>query len=303
MKVLVTGSEGFVGRNLVKYLRGRGFDVISLDISGGELRLDVTDFDILSRSLSNIDFDAVVHLSAIANIPESIRDPYGCFKVNVYGTLNILEVASRKNVRRFIYASSANVYGLPLKLPVDEDTPLNPRTPYDYSKVAAETIVQSYWKTKKLPIVIFRSWKLFGEYDVPTTAIPSFIRACLKNETIKLYNSGRDTTDPTYIENYCIAVELALTREEAVGEVFNIGTGNEISIRQLAELIRKLTSSYSEITLLPPRTEAEKEPMRSYPSIEKIKKLLGYTPKISLEEGLRRTIQYYRQLLEVETIK
>jgi nucleoside-diphosphate-sugar epimerase len=303
MKVLVTGSEGFVGRNLVRYLKDGGFDVIGLDISGGELRLDVTEFEALSRSLSNIDFDAVVHLSAIANIPESIRDPYGCFKVNVYGTLNILEIASRKNVRRFIYASSANVYGLPLKLPVDEDTPLNPRTPYDYSKVAAETIVQSYWKTKKLPTVIFRSWKLFGEYDVPTTAIPSFIRACLKNETIKLYNSGRDTTDPTYVENYCIAVELALTREEAVGEVFNIGTGNEISIRQLAELIRKLTSSDSEIALLPPRTEEEKEPMRSYPSIEKIKKLLGYTPKTSLEEGLKRTIQHYKQLLQVETIK
>ncbi|MCL7390369.1 MAG: GDP-mannose 4,6-dehydratase [Thaumarchaeota archaeon] len=302
MKVLVTGSEGFVGRNLVKYLKDRGFDVIGLDISGGELRLDVTDFDALLRSLSNIDFDAVVHLSAIANIPESIRDPYRCFKVNVYGTLNILEIASRKNVKRFIYASSANVYGLPLKLPVDEDTPLNPRTPYDYSKVAAETIVQSYWKTKKLPTVIFRSWKLFGEYDVPTTAIPSFIRACLKNETIKLYNSGRDTTDPTYIENYCIAIELALTREEAIGEVFNIGTGNEITIRQLAELIRKLTNSDSEIALLPPRTEEEKEPMRSYPSIEKIKKLLGYTPKTSLEEGLKRTIQYYKQLLEAETI-
>jgi len=303
MKVLVTGSEGFIGRNLVKYLKDRGFEVFSLDISGGELRLDVTEFDTLSRSLSNIDFDAVIHLAAIANIPESIKDPYKCFKVNVYGTLNILEIASRKNIRRFIYASSANVYGLPLKLPVDEDTPFNPRTPYDYSKVAAEAIVQSYWKIKKLPTVIFRSWKLFGQYDVPTTAIPTFIRACLKNEPIKLYNSGRDTTDPTYIENYCIAVELALTKDEAVGEVFNIGTGNEISIRQLAELIRRLTSSESEIILLPPRTETEKDPMRSYPSIDKIKKRLGYNPKISLEQGLKRTIQYYKQLMEVERIK
>ena len=154
MKVLVTGSEGFIGRNLVKYLKDRGFEVFSLDISGGELRLDVTEFDTLSRSLSNIDFDAVIHLAAIANIPESIKDPYKCFKVNVYGTLNILEIASRKNIRRFIYASSANVYGLPLKLPVDEDTPFNPRTPYDYSKVAAEAIVQSYWKIKDRKSVV-----------------------------------------------------------------------------------------------------------------------------------------------------
>ncbi len=297
MKVLVTGSEGFVGKNLAKYLKNKGFEVIGLDVSSGELNVDVTDFNGLYEALSKIDFDAVIHLAAVANIPESIRDPYKCFRTNVYGTLNVLEVASRMNVRRFIYASSANVYGLPLKLPVDEDTPFNPRTPYDYSKVAAETLVQSYWRSKKLPTVIFRSWKLFGEYDVPTTAIPSFIRACLRNEPIKLYNDGRDTTDPTYVENYCLAVELALTREEAVGEVFNIGTGNEVSIRQLAELIRKLTNSDNEILLLPPRTEAEKEPMRSYPSIEKIKKTLGYTPKIPLEEGLKKTIQYYREQL------
>lgn len=297
MKVLVTGSQGFVGKNLAKYLNYRGFEVIGLDISNGMLRADVTDFDALSRALSKVDFDAVVHLAAVANIPESIRDPYNCFKVNVYGTMNMLEIASRKNIERFIYASSANVYGLPLKLPVDEDTPLNPRTPYDYSKVAAETIVQSYWKNKNLPIVILRSWKLFGEHDVPTTAIPNFIKACLKNEPLKLYNGGRDTTDPTYIENYCIAVELALNIEEAIGEVFNIGTGNEVSIRQLAEMIRKLTNSSSEVLLLPPRTEAEKEPMRSYPSIEKAKNILGYTPRISLEEGLKKTIQYYRQQL------
>ncbi len=296
MKVLVTGSKGFVGKNLVRYLRNRGFEVIGLDISNEWLSIDITDFDALSKNLSNLDFDAVIHLAAIANIPESIKDPYRCFKVNVYGTLNILEIASRRNVDRFIYASSANVYGLPLKLPVDEETPFNPRTPYDYSKVAAEMLVESYWKTRKLPIVIFRSWKLFGEYDVPTTAIPNFIRACLKNEPIKLYNSGKDTTDPTYIENYCFAVELALTREDAVGEKFNIGTGNEVSIRQIAELIKKLTNSNSEILLLPPRTEAEKEPMRSYPSIEKIRNKLGYTPKVSLEEGLKRTIKHYQEL-------
>ncbi|MEN2975395.1 MAG: GDP-mannose 4,6-dehydratase [Candidatus Caldarchaeales archaeon] len=296
MKVLVSGSRGFVGRNLVEYLRNRGYQVIGLDIDEIDgLRLDISDFDKLWNSLSSINFDAVVHLAAITNIPLSIKEPYKCFKVNVYGTLNMLEVASKKKVERFLYASSANVYGLPLKVPVDETTPFNPRVPYDYSKVASEQLVQSYWKTEKLPIVIFRSWKLFGEYDVPTTAIPSFINACLKNDPIKLYNGGRDTTDPTYIENYCHAVELALTKEEAVGEVFNIGTGREVSIREIAETIKRLMNSNSEIVMLPPRTEAEKEPMRSYPSIEKIKRILNYTPKISLEEGLKKTIKFYSE--------
>lgn len=299
MRVLITGSEGFVGRNLARYLMERGFEVLRLDLGGdAELRLDVSDFDGLWAALSKERFDAVIHLAAIANIPKSIQDPYLCFKVNSLGTLNMLEVSARKSVKRFIYASSANVYGVPLELPVRETTPFNPRTPYDYSKAASEMFVESYHRVKGLPTVILRAWKLFGEHDVPTTAIPRFINACLRNEPIQLFNAGKDTTDPTYIENYCYAVELALQREEAVGEAFNVGTGNEVSIRELAEMIKRLTGSASEIRLLPPRTEAEKEPMRSYPSIEKISRLLGYSPRIGLEEGLRRTIEHYRSQLK-----
>lgn len=302
MKVLVTGAGGFVGWNLSQYLERRGFKVLRLDLrEEAEIRADVSDLQGLWSALEGEDFDAVVHLAAIANIPKSLEDPYLCFKVNSLGTLNMLEVSLRKGVRRFLYASSANVYGVPVELPVRETTPFNPRTPYDYSKVASEAMVESYHKAKGLPTVVFRAWKLFGERDVPTTAIPRFIRACLRGEPIQLYNAGRDTTDPTYIENYCYAVELALTRGEAVGEKFNVGTGNEVSIRELAEMIRRLTGSETEIRLLPPRTEAEKEPMRSYPSIEKLEQVLGYRPKVSLEEGLKRTIEYYRRLEESKT--
>jgi len=299
MRILITGSQGFVGKNVSKYLEERGHEVLRADIvSDAELVFDVSDFNQTWKKLEKEKFDAIIHLAAIANIPKTIEDPYRCFKVNSFGTLNMLEVASRKNVERFIYASSANVYGVPVELPVKETTPFNPRTPYDYSKVISEYLVESYHKTRGLPTVVLRSWKLFGEYDVPTTAIPRFIKACLTNQPIQLYNEGRDTTDPYHIENYCYAVELALKRDEAIGEAFNIGTGNEVSIRELAELIRKLTGSDTEIKLLPPRTQAEREPMRSYPSIEKIEKKLGYTPKINLEEGLKRTIKYYKLLLQ-----
>ena len=296
MKILITGSEGFVGKNLRNYLTSKGHTVIGIDLrEGADIKADVSDFNSLWNNLENMEFDAVIHLAAIANIPKTLEDPYQCYKVNSFGTLNMLEASSRRKVKRFIYASSANVYGVPVELPVSEQTPLNPRTPYDYSKVISENLVKSYHRHRGLPTVIFRAWKLFGEYDVPTTAIPRFIKAALRNEPIQLYNAGRDTTDPTYILNYCHAVELALEREEAVGEVFNIGTGNEISIRELAELVKKLTNSSSKLQLLPPRTRAEKEPMRSYPTIEKIKKKLGYKPIITLEEGLKRTIEHYRK--------
>jgi len=301
MRILVTGSEGFVGRNLCRYLEDRGYEVLRVDMAGSaEIRLDVANFDACLAKLMDLRFDAVVHLAAVANIPRCLEDPYQCFKVNSLGTLNVLEIASRRSVERFIYSSSANVYGVPLELPVKETTPFNPRTPYDYSKIASEAMVESYRRARGLRTVIFRSWKLFGEYDVETAAIPRFIMACLKGEPLTLYNAGRDSTDPTYIANFCHAVELALRRDEAVGEVFNLGTGNEITIRELAEKIREMTGSSSELRLLPPRTEAEREPMRSYPSIEKIRRRLGYEPVVSLEEGLRRTIEFYRRSLGLD---
>lgn len=301
MRVLITGSEGFVGWNLRRYLTEKGYEVVGLDLKeGAELKADVSSMKSLWSALKNIEIDAIIHLAAIANVPKTLEDPYTCYKINSFGTLNILEVAARKKVRRLIYASSANVYGVPLELPVREETPLNPRTPYDYSKVISEKLVESYHKHQGLPTVILRAWKLFGERDVPTTAIPRFITACLTGKPIELYNAGRDITDPTHILNYCHAVELSLKKEEAIGEVFNVGTGGKISIKDLAELIKKLTNSDSELKLLPPRTEAEKEPMKSYPSIEKIKKKLGYKPIITLKEGIKQTIEYYKRELKIE---
>jgi nucleoside-diphosphate-sugar epimerase len=209
--------------------------------------------------------------------------------------LNLLELASRKNVSRFLYASSANVYGVPVDRPVTEMTPFNPRLPYDYSKVIGEMLVRSYAAHKNLKITITRSWLLFGEWEPKTRAVPRFVRACLANEKIPLFNGGKDVTDPTHAENYGRLVELILTNDKAAGEAFNFGSGSQMSIREMAETIKKITKSSSELELLPPRTELEIEPQISYPSIEKLRRILGYEPLVDFEEGISRVVNWIKQ--------
>ena len=296
MKALVTGINGFVGKHISRYLRGKGFEILGVDITqGADLVGDISNPDFVLNILSKENFDAVIHLAAIADIKKTVEDPYGTYKVNDFGTLNMLELASRKNVGRFLYASSANVYGVPADRPATEATPFNPRLPYDYSKVVAEMLVRSYGIHKKLNISITRSWLLFGEWEPQNRAVPRFARACLANQKIPLFNGGQDVTDPTYAENYGRIAELILTKDEAVGEAFNVGSGSKISVREMAERIKELTGSSSELELLPPRTEFEKEPQISYPSIEKIRKKLGYEPIVDFDEGISRVVEWIRK--------
>ncbi|MEM3685059.1 MAG: NAD-dependent epimerase/dehydratase family protein, partial [Conexivisphaerales archaeon] len=215
--LLITGASGFVGRHLKKYMEEKGYSVLGLDINGkAEINGDITDSSFVFETLAKEEFDYVIHLAALTNIKQTTEDPYSTYKVNSFGTLNLLELAYKKQVSMFIYASSANVYGKPLELPVTEQTPFNPRLPYDYSKVISEKMVRSYQLHKGLRAAITRTWLLFGEGEPETRAVPRFVRSCFKNDKIPLYNSGRDVTDPTYVLNYCRAVELIMQSEKAV---------------------------------------------------------------------------------------
>ena len=296
MKVLVTGASGFVARHVIDYLGGHGHDPIPTDVLGTENTGSITDKTFVFEKLSRLDFEAVIHLAGIADLKKTIENPHLCFEVNSYGTLNVLELAWRKNVRMFVLASSANVYGAPRNNPVDEQARFDPRVPYDFSKVAAETFAMAY-HSQGLPIAITRSWLLFGEYDAPNRAVPRFISSCLRNEPIKLFNSGRDTTAPSHAANYGKLVARIIESEAATGQAFNFGGERVLSIRELAELIRRLTGSSSELQMLPPRTEAESEPQVSYPSTEKMKQLLGYSYDIPVEEGITRTAAWVRSAL------
>jgi nucleoside-diphosphate-sugar epimerase len=296
LRVLVTGSQGFVGRHVMTYLSGHGFEPIGTDVSAGaDVVGSIVDTSFVNDKLSRLDFEAIVHLAGIADIKKTIEDPLSCYQVNCFGTLNALELAVKKEVKRFHYASSANVYGAPKKNPVTEEHAMDPRVPYDYSKVVGENFAMSYFKTKRVPVSITRAWLLFGEFDHPSRAVPFFIRKCLKNEPVGLFNSGKDVTAPSHASNFAKLVAKILERDAAVGRAFNFGGAEKLSIRELAERVKRLTKSKSELQMLPPRSPAEVEPQVSYPSTERMKKLLGYDYELGVDEGLKRTIEWMRK--------
>lgn len=297
MKVLVTGSQGFVGKHVMTYLAGHGFEPIGVDVAtGANIAGSIVDKSFVDGQLSRVDFEAIVHLAGIADLKKTIEDPYSCFQVNCFGTLNVLDLAAKKGVKRFLYASSANVYGAPKKNPVTEEHAMDPRVPYDYSKVIGENLAMSYHRTKGVPVSMTRAWLLFGEFDHPSRAVPFFIRTCLKNEPVRLFNSGRDVTAPSHTVNFARLVAKILERDAAVGQAFNFGGAETIPIRELAERVKHLTQSDSELQMLPPRSAAETEPQVSYPSTEKMKRLLGYEYELSLDDGLKRTIEWIRKV-------
>lgn len=296
MRVLVTGSQGFVGRQVMSYLASHGFEPIGTDVSAGaDVVGSIVDTSFVNDKLSRLDFEAIVHLAGIADLKKTVEDPYLCFQINCFGTLNALELASKKNVKRFHYASSANVYGAPKKNPVSEEAPMDPRVPYDYSKVVGENLVMSYCRTKGVPVAITRAWLLFGEFDHPSRAVPFFIKKFLKDEPVGLFNSGKDVTAPSHTVNFAKLVAQILEKDAAVGHAFNFGGAETLSIRELAERVKRLTNSESELQMLPPRSPAETEPQVSYPSTEKMKRLLGYDYELGLDDGLKRTIDWMKK--------
>jgi len=294
LKVLITGAGGMVGRNLVKYFQQNGVETIPTDLTGWDVSGNLLDKDFVFGRLASLDFDAIIHMAAITEIKKTVEDPKLCFEVNCFGSLNMLELAHRKKVARVICTSSANVYGAPKVNPVTEDTPFDPRVPYDYSKVVLENLAMSFFKTKNLPVSLTRSWLLFGDFDQPTRATIRFIRACLKDEPLTLFNAGRDTTSPSHAYNFAKLALTILSNDKAIGRAYNFGGERPVTIRELAETIKELTGSKSKLNLAPPRTALEAEPQISYPSMERAKSELMYEHELTLEQGLLRTIDWVK---------
>ena len=311
MKILVTGGAGFIGSHIVDRCVAEGHEVRVLDnLSNSKimnleehirkrtiefLKGDIRDQKAVKDSIRNI--DAVFHEAAQVSIPLSMNDPMYTDDVNVRGTLNLLAAASEEGVERFVYASSSSVYGDPARLPVTEDTPFQPLSPYAASKIAGEEYCLSFWKARGLPTVCLRYFNVFGPRQGSSgyaSVIPAFICSLLDHKPMTIFGDGNQTRDFLHVRDVVEANMLALEVGSAVGDVFNIGSGKPTSITDLSETLRAINKLESPPPVhAPPRKGDVKH---SVAEVTKAEKVLHYGAKVSLRSGLETLFSYYESI-------
>ncbi len=306
-KILVTGGAGFIGSHIVDALMEiRDVDEIVVidDLSTGKawnikhhigsdrfkfVKDDICNRRVLHEVMKDVNY--VFHEAAMANVPLSLKDPRRCYEINVAGTLNLLEEA-RIQDSIFIYASSCAVYGNPQSLPLGEDDPPRPISPYGASKLSAEALCIAYNEAYGLKSTCLRYFNVYGPrqaYSQYAGVITIFANRALKGEDLIIYGDGMQTRDFIYVRDIVEANLLAAECEDAYGKVFNVGTGKETSIIELALKIREITGADVRIIHKPP---LEGDIRRSVADISRIKRIIGFTPRTSLEDGLSSFIKY-----------
>ena len=312
MATLVTGGAGFIGSHLVEELLKEEREVVVVDdLSTGKLenlpesenltfiKGSITDREFLKNLFNSYRFDTVFHLAAVASVFKSVEKPIETHRVNFDGTLYLLEESKRTKVNKFVFASSAAVYGDLPELPKREDMPVKPLTPYGVDKYASERYVVNSFNLYELRATAFRFFNVYGERQDPSSpysgVISIFIDRILKHlkgekTTIDIFGDGKQTRDFVYVKDVVKALLIAEKDKRTDGEVFNVGTGKETSLLQLIDTLKSIAGSIPSVRFLPSR---EGDIKRSVADITKLKKL-GYTPSFSLQEGLLRTFNWER---------
>jgi UDP-glucose 4-epimerase len=292
MKIAITGSSGFLGSFLFERLV-RGNEVFGLDLKPSpyaNIVGDVRDYPLVKKVVDKV--EAVIHCAAQASVSKSIEDPLFDAKSNVIGTLNLLEAARRSgHLKRLVYISSAAVYGLPLYVPIDEDHPKRPLSPYGVSKLSGELYARIFHELYGVPTVCIRLFNVYGKGQDPNSpysgVISKFLERIRKGMPLVIYGDGEQTRDFIHVHDVGDMIISSIEGNEAIGEVFNCGTGKEVSIKELAKKMLSLSGKDLEVKHLDARPGDIK---RSCADMRKAEKVLGFKPKISLEEGLRRLL-------------
>lgn len=305
-RVFVTGATGFVGSNLCERLLREEADVhafIRKSVSSKPANMeplrskakifygDLRDLKTVIDATKNI--DVVFHLGAQSHVPDSVKDPFGTFKVNACGTLNILEASRINDVDLFVNAGSDKIYGDPLYLPLDEKHLARPRSPYDASKVAGEALCQAYYKTYGLKVCLPRFSNIYGPRQDKRKVIPDFIYHLLKNESPVIRSDGTLVRDYIYVDD-AIDAYLTLVEKRVLGEVFNFGSGVGTSVLELCLALLQVSGmSHLKPVVLGEPTPAEIQ--RQLLDIKKAKEVLGWTPRTKLSKGLALTWEWYKK--------
>jgi dTDP-glucose 4,6-dehydratase len=313
--VLVTGAAGFIGSHLAESLARAGAEVRafvrynSRNDYGWLEQLDgglIDEIEIFRGDLANPEAalnaahgcDTIFHLGALIPIPYSYRHPREFVAANVVGTLNVLEACRRESVRRLVHTSTSEVYGTAVRVPIDEEHPLNAQSPYAATKIGADQIALSFWRSFETPVVVARPFNTFGPRQSARAVIPTLITQALGREQVEL-GSTHPTRDFLYVEDLVRGFERCAEAEGVEGEVINLGSGAEISIAELAAQVFRLVGRDLPITFSPDRSRPPlSEVERLLADTSKAERLLGWTPKIELEEGLRRTIEWFEGFLD-----
>ncbi|MCS4538191.1 MAG: GDP-mannose 4,6-dehydratase [Thaumarchaeota archaeon] len=301
---LVIGGAGFVGSHVIERFLNDGNQVTVADIipleGARNLGSHVSEIKYLWKSaddlqLADLDgIDSVIFLASQADVPLALSSPRYTFHSNILGLINVLELLRSSPKTKLVYMSTKNVYGIvpPERVPIVEEEALRPSDPYGASKAAADLACQSYANAYGMPIVVLRGSGVFGPRSRLRQVVPIFIKQALSNRAITIEGDGSQITDLNYVGNLVDAIVLATQKN--VRGVYNVAYGNDISILQLAEEILDITKSKSKITFVPWRP-GEKG-LRLALSIEKAKRELGYSPKISIREGLKKTVEWLKSL-------
>ena len=302
---LITGGAGFIGSQVARVLIEKGHAVRILDnLSSGFLHnLDGLDVEFIEGDITDIstvqsavkDCDKVVHLAAKVSVPESIQDPVGYDYTNVYGTTVVFESARQAGVSRVVYASSSAVYGSTPTLPKQEHHQPQPESPYAVAKLCNEHYGRIYSSTLGVECIGLRFFNVYGPRQDPNgayaAAIPTFITQANNNKDISLHNGGAQSRDFIFVRDVADAILHSLAAPKIAGEVFNIGNGDGTTILELAQLITQLTHSHSTLTTTPNRPG---DILHSCSDISKAKRMLNWHPKITLEDGLKTTVSFYK---------
>jgi nucleoside-diphosphate-sugar epimerase len=303
---LVTGGAGFIGSHLAEELARRGERVRVCDnlITGKRQNLahvpsveflegDLADVDVARRAMHGIDY--VLHQAAIPSVPRSVQDPITSNRANIDASLNVLVAARDAGVKRVVYAGSSSAYGNTPTLPKVETMATAPLSPYALQKLVAEQYCQMFTSLYGLETVTIRYFNVFGPRQDPSSpysgVISLFISALCDARQPTIYGDGEHTRDFTYVANVVDGVLRACTAERASGEVINVATGGRISLNTLFKTIRELVGAKIEPIYADPRPGDVKD---SQADIAKARRILGYQPTVSFEDGLAKTVAWYR---------
>jgi dTDP-glucose 4,6-dehydratase len=307
--VLVTGGAGFIGANFVRHLLVQeDYDVTVIDkltYAGNLANLaafekdrrfrfvqgDICDPSVVGPLVAEADY--VVNFAAETHVDRSIDEAGSFIRTDTYGVYVLLEAMRESNVRRFVQISTVEVYGEAGDTPSREDSPLMPASPYAASKAGGDRIAFSYFVTHGTPVVITRCSNNYGPYQYPEKMIPLFVTNSIEGAPMPVYGSGKNTRDWIHVSDHCRALEMVMHADGIDGEVFNIGTGDELTILQIAERINRETGRGPEsICLVSDRPGHVK---RHAVDSRKIRARLGWKPQWSFDEGLPATVRWYRE--------